>query len=842
MNAFYRAALAGLATVLLFALASPAQEPVLFPASKHGGGYMFSYYIPPAPGATPWHPCWSPDGQWIAFAMQGSIWKVDPKTGVAEEIASDSGYASSPTWSPDGKWIAYTSENDGKRIQLRMWNAATGQSHPLTDDDQMYLDPVFSPDGSRLAYVSTRPNGYFNIYVRAIRDGGWDGPPVAVTRDNEYRRERLYFGKWDMHTQPAWTPDGMELVFVTNRDVSLGSGDLWRAPAKEDGLREGRMIFREQTLYRTRPHVSPDGRRVVYASFAGGADQFNNLYVIPLAGGAPYKLTFGAYDHFHPRWSPGGERIAFVSNEDGPPQLRILETHGGALHRIRISERRWKRPMGRLRIRVVDESTGKPTPARTHGLAADGRFYAPAGAYVRYGASGRANFYTLGEDEIEVPPGKMTVEAVKGFEFQPAGLEVEIAAGRTAEAVLTLRRLAGLGTKGWYSGSTHVHMNYGGNLHHTPDLLAEQAAGEDLRVVNALVANKDNRVLDWQYFRGAREYPHGRQELGIHILFGEEYRPAFWGHSFLLGLRDHLISPFTGNYEATAIDTLVPINADIFRKAKAQGAVTGYVHPFGDADPVDSGSGPPTLPIDAALGGLDALEWSGPVRSEMPVWHKLLNNDIDLAPVGGEDSINDLHRLRTLGAIRTYAHVEGALSANAWLDGLRKGRTFFTTGPLLEFSIDGKLPGDIIRVPAGGRSVTMEATVRSAGALSKVAVYHKGGILRELPLNPDGRGAHFKERVTMTESDWFSLAAEGPNFRPFDISIALAATNAIRVYVGDGKIRDRASAEYFLRWIDKAQERVEQWPWWGGPSEKADILAHLEEGRRMYRQFIEEAH
>jgi dipeptidyl aminopeptidase/acylaminoacyl peptidase len=472
MSAHDRLLFTCLATALPFAVAATAQEPALFPASKHGGGYMFSYYLPPAPGATPWAPCWSPDGKWIAISMQGSIWKLDPETGGAEEIASDSGYASAPTWSPDGKWIAYTSEESGQRIQLRILNLAAGQSQALTDDDQIYLDPVFSPDGARLAYVSTQPNGYFNIYVRGIRDGQWDGPPVTVTRDNEYPRERLYFGKWDMHTQPAWTPDGKELVFVTNRDVSLGSGDLWRAPAKENGMREGRRIFREQTLYRTRPHVSPEGRRIVYASFAGGADQFNNLYVIPLAGGAPYKLTFGAFDHFHPRWSPDGRRIAFVSNEDGPPQLCVIETHGGGLHKIRITERRWKRPMGRLRIRVVEGTAGKRSPARIHGLAADGRFYAPASAYVRYGASGRPNFYTAGDDAFDVPPGKMTVEAVKGFEFQPASHEVESTAGRTVEVVLTLRRLANLGAKGWYGGSTHVHTNYGGNLHHTPDLLA----------------------------------------------------------------------------------------------------------------------------------------------------------------------------------------------------------------------------------------------------------------------------------------------------------------------------------------------------------------------------------
>src|SRR6185503_20464194 len=53
-----------------------------YPASKHGANYMFNYYLPPAPSTTPWAPAWSPDGDWIAVAMYGSIWKVDPRTGI----------------------------------------------------------------------------------------------------------------------------------------------------------------------------------------------------------------------------------------------------------------------------------------------------------------------------------------------------------------------------------------------------------------------------------------------------------------------------------------------------------------------------------------------------------------------------------------------------------------------------------------------------------------------------------------------------------------------------------------------------------------------------------------
>ncbi len=101
---------------------------------------------------------------------------------------------------------------------------------------------------------------------------------------------------------------------MTNRDVALGSGDVWRIPAGPPGVSGGKKVFSEQTLYRTRPDVSPDGKRFVYSSTGGAADQYSHLYVLPVDGGAPYKLTFGEHDDFHPRWSPDGEQIAFISN------------------------------------------------------------------------------------------------------------------------------------------------------------------------------------------------------------------------------------------------------------------------------------------------------------------------------------------------------------------------------------------------------------------------------------------------------------------------------------------------------------------------------------------------
>lgn len=806
--------------------------------------YTYNYYYPPAPSSTPWAPAWSPDGKKITVSMQGSLWNIDPATGRAEELASDGRYDSSPHWSPDGKWIVYTSEAPGRSIQLAVLDTATGKSKPLTSDRFTYLDPAFSPDGRRIAYVTTAPGGRFHIHVRGFENGEWRSDAQAITSDHAHAGERLYVGAQDMHLQPSWTPDGKELVIVSNRDVPLGSGDIWRMPVEPDGMRKAVRVTHEQSLFRTRPQVSIDGKRLVYSSHAGGADQFSHLYVLPIGGGALYKLTRGEFDYFHPRWSPDGEWIAAISNEGGLPQLVLLETYGGELRKIAVRERRWKRPMAKVRVRVIDEATGKPAAARVHDNASDNKFYAPTDAYARIPLSGEACFHTSGEFTLEVPPGKLKLQAVRGLEYWPARAEVEAKAGGVIPVELKLRRMANEAARGWYSGTTHTHMNYGGNLRNTPENMIFMARAEDLRVMMALVANKDNRILDQQYFvRGGGEHPSSKAVPDVKIHVGEEYRPPFYGHLAFLGLKDHLISPFTTGYEGTGIESLYPSNSDMLRKARAQGAVTTHVHPFtSDMDPLESDLGHAKgLPVEAALGLVDCLEWTYINAVQMGIWHRLLNNDIVLAPVGGEDSITDLHRGKQIGSVRTYAQVSGPLTIPSWIDALRKGRTYFSSGPILDLRINGKIPGEVIHLPEGGGAVTIEGSVRSVARLTQAVIHSNGRVLKQLNLDPAGKKVAFRETITIKESAWFSLYAEGPRDPALDGEFPQAATNAIRVYVGQQKIRNRESAEYFVRWIAKLSNMAAEWPWWRSEREKNHVLSQFGEASAVYERLAREA-
>ncbi len=816
-----------------------AQSPpeTEYPMAKHGGNYMINYYFPPAPSSTPWAPSWSPDGKSIAVAMSGSIWKVDVESGDAEELTADGQYHSSPDWSPDGQWIAYTGDDGQKSIQLRALNLSTGVSQTLTDDEFVYADPVFSPDGDRLAYVSTRPGGYFNVYVRPIKDGHWAGPEVAITKDHDFGRDRLYFGNWDMHLSPAWLPDGRELLIVSNRDAPLGSGNVIRVPASADGITQARTVLAEQTLYRTRPDVSIDGKRFIYTSTRGAADQYLNLYVQPTTGGEPYKMTFFDHDAFHPRWSPDGEWIAYVTNEEGLPQLALLETYGGAQRTIHIARRKWKRPVGTLNVEILDAASMQATAARVHLTASDGRFYAPSDAYARVSAARDRIFHTTGRFSVDLPAGPVKLVTVKGFEYWPESSAMDVRPGQSNAVTIRLRRMSDVSADGWFNGSTHVHMNYAGNLHNSFANLMMMSAAEDQDIVNEQIANKDNRVLDYQYFvKGGGPHPLSTPERLVVV--GQEYRPPFYGHVFMFGLREHLISPFTTGYEGTAIESLYPSNTDMFRKARQQGATVGYVHAFpGEKDPLEGNlGGAKGFMVDAALGTTDAVEWSEAGRAGFFPWYAALNNGLHVTAVGGEDSISSLHDTKLVGSSRTFVRTDNKrLEMQGWFDALRQGHAFVSSGPLVELTVNGKIAGDEVTLTAPG-DVDVALRVRSIVPLDHVFLVAGGVTVAEVPLSGDRRTATLTRSIRFAQSGWIHLRAEGkPSERfPLDTTYAQAFTNPVWITVAGRPVRNRDAADYGVKWIDKLQKMAEDWPGWRSDREKAHVFAQFEEARQVY--------
>ncbi len=838
------------ATVLAIAGSQPAarqrsevREIVLKQIQLPHHYYYREMYLPQAT-AGPGSAAWSPDGKEIVYSMQGSLWRQRAGTKVAQQITSGPGYDYQPDWSPDGRFIAYASYRDDA-VELWLLEAGTGNTRPITANGAVNVEPRFSPDGRRIAFVSTVFNRRFHIHTLALGEEGEPGAIERLTEDHESGLPRYYYHPFDHFISPSWSPDGREIVFVSNRGRIWGTGGFFRMKAAPGS--EMREIRYEETTWKARPDWSPDGRRIAYSSYLGG--QWHQLWLMTDEGGDVFPLTYGEFDATSPRWSRDGRKIAFISNEDGDTSLWTIEVPGGRRERLEARERRYLGAVGRLKITVVDGRTGRTVPARVSVTGPDGRAFAADDSWrhadeafdrsrsrFEYGY-----FHTSGASEVVVPAGPVTVEVLRGLEHRPVVRQVMAPPGGAVPVRVTLQRIADLPSLGWFGGDLHVHMNYGGAYRNTPKHLALQGRAEDLAVIENLVVNKEQRVPDISYFPGG---PAPALDEGTLVAHGQEYHTSFWGHTGILGPRDYFLMPAYAAYVNTAASSPFPNNPAVFDLAHGQGALTGYVHPFDTPpDPAKMGEAlTHDLPVAAALGKVDYFEVVGfsdhLVTSD--VWYRLLNCGFRLPAGAGTDAMANYASLRgPVGVDRVYVKTGGRPDHAAWMRGLRAGKTFATNGPLLEFSLGGKGIGDELRLPSGRHTVKARATLRSIVPVDHLQIVGNGRVVADLPLSGERTTATATHGLEIEASGWYVLRAyaEHPAHPILDI-YPFGTTSPIYVTVGDGRVRSRDDAGYFLAWIDRLEKSAREHQGWNTAAEKEAVLNDFTRAREVYLEQV----
>ncbi|HLG05103.1 MAG TPA: CehA/McbA family metallohydrolase, partial [Gemmatimonadales bacterium] len=690
------------------------------------------------------------------------------------------------------------------------------------------------------AFVSTEYQRRWHIFLLPIEQGRAAGPPERITEDKDSGLPRYYYSRFDHYLSPAWSPDGKELLLVSNRGHIWGSGGLWRMEARPGApMREVRD---EETTWKARPDWARDGRRVAYSSYLGG--QRNQLWLTTADGGDPFQLTYCACDHTAPRWSPEGRRIAFISNEGGNPSLRVVSVPGAGIETVTARTRRWLNPVGSLRL-VLTDSSGAPAPARVSVTGADGRGWAPEAA-LRHADDGfdrsrqsfeLSYFHASGAATLTLPAGTYAVVVSRGPEYRSVSRTVTVPARRAITAAFRLVRLLDLPARGWWSGDLHVHMNYGGAYLMDPRRLRAQAEAEDLHVVENLIVNKEQRIPDVGSFRPGGGLDPASTSRTL-IRHDQEYHTSYWGHTGHLGLTRGLILPDYAGYVNTAAASLFPDNATVSGLTRAQGGVSGYVHPFDQPPDSIAPSLTHALPVDVALGQVDYLEVMGfsDHLATAEVWYRLLNAGFRIPAGAGTDAMANFASLRgPVGLTRVFVRSGPRLGYRGWLAGLKAGRTFVTNGPLLSFSLNGREPGDEIRFPAGVHRVVARVSLRSNVPVERLEIVANGVVLAAIPLSPDSTRADATIPLPLTRSGWFTLRAWSSRSHPAVLeAYPFATTSPIYVTVGGRPVRSPADASFFLRWIENLERAAAAHPGWNSEAEKAEVLGRIARAKTVF--------
>ena len=180
------------------------------------------------------------------------------------------------------------------------------------------LDPAWSPDGGRIAFVSNR-DGAYNVYLMNVDGSGRQ----KLTRDPAP----------DQH--PVWSPDGRKIVFARYvKGCSQGQPlagcdwDIFVVNSDGSGLRR---LTRGPGLDRT-ASWSPDGRRLVFhRSLLTGGAKGGAIWVMNADGSGQRRLTEGFWP---PSWSPDGQKIAFSKGSSSRRDVYVVNADGSGLRKL----------------------------------------------------------------------------------------------------------------------------------------------------------------------------------------------------------------------------------------------------------------------------------------------------------------------------------------------------------------------------------------------------------------------------------------------------------------------------------------------------------------------------
>ena len=428
---------------------------------------------------------------------------------------------------------------------------------------------------------------------------------------------------------------------------------------------------------------------------------------------------------------------------------------------------------GTLHLTIRDAATGSAVPARVEVRTADGAYHV-AGDALRVGGdcdmsdegagfvdlastlagfsdrlynpySMSTQFYSDGTSSLELPAGAATIRVFKGPEYKVAVQKVDVPASGVVEHEVELARWSNRPAQGWYSADDHLHVP-----RPSPELnpaISKMMQAEDVHVANLLQMGKVvNTNIAPQHAHG----PDGVYQEGPYILAAGQENPRthFLGHTITLGA-----PAFTFNADKYLIYRL------IWEETAKHGALNGFAHAHAEpSSPIAAQDGMAVVAPHDLIRFAEVLQFN---RSGYDAWYDLLALGFRVTPTAGTDFPCADQTLP--GHERFYTKVAGPLTYAKWLDGVRQGRTFVTTGPMIEFSIDGQDIGSEIALDAAGTvEIAGKATFDpEQDALAFLELVQNGDAVARFSRTRGESEISFSVRRPVEETSWFAVRGYG---------------------------------------------------------------------------------
>jgi hypothetical protein len=458
---------------------------------------------------------------------------------------------------------------------------------------------------------------------------------------------------------------------------------------------------------------------------------------------------------------PGGISYAVVGLENlpvGRTTVSLRFNRPGQASVVLLEDLVTPQP-GRLRLTVLSDDSGEPAPAMVHlmwrvdGLQRrpsngiefapqfDGQGHASGVRAANLPGPSSSHFWCVpGPFDMTLAPGGWQVGVRRGVEHEVVFEDVTIRSNERTELTLRPRRWVDMRELGWWSGDDHVHAR----------IVSDDDARNVMAWVQAEGVHLANIVKMGDIYRTYFEQrgfgPEFRVVDGQHVLAPGQECPRTHdqiGHTLAMNITAMIRDP----ERYFLYDT-------VFEAVHAQGGLAGYAHVNSGLFHVHR-----DMSLNVPRGKVDFVEILQFNHLGTDLYYEFLNLGCKLTASAG----SDVPWGGTIGEVRVYAFLGNEpFNADNWFAAFGRGRTFTTSGPMLEFWVDDALPGDELIV-SSDRDVRVRARAWSdpqrMGPVQLEIVQHGEVIRSASSTNPQKPEATLDFTLPAGNGSWIAARA-----------------------------------------------------------------------------------